>query len=125
MPGEEEEEVEATGAPLLLLGKRQKEGTAVHPRSEGDKRLSGKVSLSDKRAEGESRASPREIRPRRNIQRKTLISAFDKKGIESLFPSQPPTGGKCRRMVHSKSHNTQAGIGPPCPSLTPQTRRLL
>lgn len=41
--------------------------------------------------ERESCISPWEIKPGHSIHRKTLISPFDKKGIESLFRSLPPT----------------------------------
>lgn len=56
--------------------------------------------------------SPWEIKLGQGIQRKTLISAFDKEGIESLFLSQPPTEkttGECR----TPSLTTQVGISFP------------
>ena len=46
--------------------------------------------------------SPWEIMPGHSIHQKTLISPFDKKGIESLFRSQPPTeetAGGCYTQV--------------------------
>lgn len=53
--------------------------------------------------ERESCISPWEIKPGHNIHhRKTLISPFDKKGIESLFWSQPhteKTAGECHTWV--------------------------
>lgn len=52
--------------------------------------------------ERESCVSPWEIKPGHSIHRKTLISPFDKKGIESLFRSQPPTektAGECYTQV--------------------------
>lgn len=52
--------------------------------------------------ERESCISPWEIKPGHSIHRKTLISPFDKKGIESLFRSQPPkeeTAGDCYTWV--------------------------
>lgn len=116
--------------PLLLLGKKGGKVAAecklLHPRSEGDKCLSGKVSVSDtvcecagrREGEGESRASPREIKLRRGIQRKTLISAFDKKGIESLFLSQPPTEGTAGECS-TPSLTTQVRISFPLRTNTP------
>lgn len=50
----------------------------------------------------ESCVSPWEIKSRHGIQRKSLISPFDKKQIESLFRSQPPTektAGECYTRV--------------------------
>lgn len=44
---------------------------------------------------------PWEIKPRHSIQQKTLISVFDKNGIEALYRSQPPTERNHRGNVQS------------------------
>ena len=56
----------------------------------------------ERERERECCVSPWEIMPGHSIHRKTLISPFDKKGIESLFRSQPPTeetAGECYTRV--------------------------
>lgn len=61
------------------------------------------VGIWERERERESCVSPWEIKPGHSIHhRKTLISPFDKKGIESLFWSQPhteKTAGECYTWV--------------------------
>lgn len=97
----------------LLLGRVGGREKTLHPQSERDKCLCGKVSMSDtvcvfvgaceRKGEIVSCISSWEIKPGHSIQpKKTLISSFDKRGIESLFQSQPPTektAGKCCTQV--------------------------
>lgn len=97
----------------LLLGRVGGREKTLHPQSERDKCLCGKVSMSDtvcvfvgaceRKREIVSCISSWEIKPGHSIQPKeTLISSFDKRGIESLFQSQPPTektAGKCYTQV--------------------------
>lgn len=96
---------------LLFLRRDGCREKTLHPQSERDKCLSGKVSMSatvcvclcGHMRERESCVSPWEIKPGHSIHhRKTLISPFDKKGIESLFWSQPhteKTAGECYTWV--------------------------
>lgn len=82
---------------LLFLRRDGCREKTLHPQSERETSVCMErwaclpMCVCTRQRERVSYVSPWEIKPGHSIHWKTLISPFDKKGIESLFLSQPPT----------------------------------